>query len=506
MERRRNSAVTHDSRERQLLTEAGKLYRLGSLDQAKKICERVLKRNRGNADAFRLLGLVALKQRRWDAARAAYRKGQTLRPKDPRFKYLLAKVSVAEGRYEDSIGDFNAALRLRPDYQEALGWKAIVLERMGRFDEARTLLEPIVAAGAEDADMAEAWAKLELQEGRHGAAVDVIDRKLAQSKLSPLSRHVLTFLRGKALEKAGTYDEAFAAYEEANTALPVDFDPEAYVAGVDQMIATFTVERLQELPRSQAPSEPAVFVVGMPRSGTTLVEQILDAHPLVHGAGEITTFDDIVSELPALLRSERPYPECASDLTQAVADRLGDRYHLQTSRLARKAARIVNKSLQSYSDLGLIALLQPAAHVIHCRRDPLDNCFSCFASPLMPPRFNYSFDQRHLGVVYRQHDRLMRHWRDVLDLDIMEIGYEQLVAEPERWSRSIISFCGLDWDDRCLRPHASGRFASTLSYDQVRQPIYHSSIGRAARFERHLGALKASLLGEQEGQGTSPTG
>ncbi len=480
------------AREHQFMTEAARCYHANDVDGAEELCSQVLRRNQHSVQAHELAGLIALKKQQWSKAKQHYRWCIEHDPSDPRFVYLLAKVDTAERAYDQAIKRFNEVLRLDPEYQPALSWKAMVLERQGRFDEARAIVEPFVQRGGEDAEMAEVYAKLETHAGRLEPVIQVVERQEARTDLKPLSRQILGFCKGKALEKAGKHDAAFSAYEQANAAIGAMFDPQAYVQLVDRLIDAFSASRMASLPRGDASPVP-VFIAGMPRSGTTLVEQIIDRHPDAYGASEITNLEAIARDLPQLIGSETPWPECVAELVQRPAEGLGRQYVRNVQRMARAAKRIVNKSLENYKLLGLVNLLLPASRIIHCRRDVLDNCVSCYLSPLMPPKHAYAFDLRHIAIVYRQYERLMRHWADVLDIEVLEISYENLIADTDRWTREIIDFCGLEWDDGCLEPHKSGRVAESLSYDQVRQPIYDSSVGRWRRFEAHLGPLREEL-------------
>ncbi|MHC4588392.1 MAG: tetratricopeptide repeat-containing sulfotransferase family protein [Planctomycetota bacterium] len=457
--------------EREALTQAGRHYRQGSLEEAERLCRQVLKRNRRAADAYQLLGLVEFKRADWDKAAFNYRKGLAIKPREPRFHYLLAKISTARGRFREALPRFDKALALQDDFLPAIAWKAIALERLGDFEQARALVEPFVERGDEDADMAEVFVKLELQSGRLQPALAVIERQLEKPDLGALPREVLLFLKGRLLEDAGDFDASFEAYVQANAAQAATFDLDQYVAYVNRIVSFFSAERLETLPRAGNRSE-------------------------------ITDLEEIVGSLEKRIGSARPYPEGAAELTPPSADRLAAAYLDRTRSLARGARRVVDKNLENYKHLGLIALLFPAARIIHATRDPLDTCVSCYVSHLMPGKHAYAADQRHLAFVYRQYERLMRHWRAVLEQPILDVSYEQLIHDQAGVSRRIIEFCGLEWDDRCLRFHESGRVATTLSYDQVRRPLYTSSVARFRRFERHLGPLQ-ELLPPPRGEGPS---
>lgn len=480
--------------ERQELTRAAKLFREDAFDQAQAICARLVKRNKRSVDAMQLLGLIAFKKNEWDKATAYYQKCIAIAPHIARFHYLLAKVDTVRGHLEQAVASFDQALRLDPTDQQTIAWKAIALERKGAYAQAKSLLEPYVAAATETAEMAETFARIELAAERPRAAHDLIGRHLAKADLPELQRQVLLFLQARAVEKMGDADQAFEAYERANRSLKAAFDAAAYKKSVDRLLAAYSAENLGRMPRAKVFAGPVpIFIAGMPRSGTTLIEQIIDAHPKAHGAGEITDMERIEWQLPTLIGSSQPYPECVADLTQRDVDQLSRGYLAAIRRTAPAAKVIVNKSLEIYKHIGLIGLLLPQAKIIHCRRDPLDTCLSCFFSHLMPPRFAYACGLASLGIVYRQYERLMRRWQSIPGLDMLEVNYEEMVADQARVSQRIIDFCGLEWDNRCLRFYESGRVAMTLSYDQVRRPMYDSSIGRAKRFEKHLQPLMRAL-------------
>ena len=273
------------------------------------------------------------------------------------------------------------------------------------------------------------------------------------------------------------------------------FDAGAHERFVDDLIEAFSETELPGLARAGDTSPRPVFIAGMPRSGTTLVEQIIDAHPAALGAGEIEDLPQMSRGMQVELNAYDTYPHCVSELSQTTTDTLAARYSARLDQLGGGATRVVNKSLENYLHLGLVALICPGARVIHCRRHPLDTCLSCYMGGILPARAPYVTDLGNLGRAYRQYERLMRHWQRVLDTPILEIVYEDLVKDLEGTSRRMIDFLGLEWDERCLRYYESGRAVLTLSYAQVNKPIYTSAVGRYRHYEKHLGPLKDALAG-----------
>jgi hypothetical protein len=235
-----------------------------------------------------------------------------------------------------------------------------------------------------------------------------------------------------------------------------------------------------------------VFIVGMPRSGTTLVEQILASHPAVFGAGELDDIRQISAALPSLLGSANPYPECLAQAGQSSLTKIADRYLVHLRGLSSDARRITDKMPTNFLHLGLIELLFPQARVIHVIRHPLDTCVSCYFEEFTTTN-SYAYDLEQMGIYYKQYERIMRHWKDVLKIRMLDVRYEELVDNQENICRQMIEFCDLEWDDRVLRFYETKRDVATPSFDQVRQPLYRKSIGRWKNYERHLGPLMRVL-------------
>ena len=236
-----------------------------------------------------------------------------------------------------------------------------------------------------------------------------------------------------------------------------------------------------------------IFVIGMPRSGTTLVEQILASHPMVHGAGELQTFNDVVLEVRGPDGNTLPYPDFVPSLDRGALKAVGERYVALVRKLAPSGERVTDKMPSNYYFAGLIHLALPNAKLIHTMRDPVDTCVSCF-SKLFSAEQNHTYDLSELGRYYRHYEKLMAHWRRVLPQDrMLDVRYEDVVADLEAQARRVIAYCGLPWDDRCLAFHKTDRPVRTASATQVRQPIYASAIGRWKVYEEFLGPLLKEL-------------
>ena len=328
-------------------------------------------------------------------------------------------------------------------------------------------------------------------------------RQILADPLRPPQDHANAgFGLGKALDARGDYDGAFAAWNAANAARRRQvgpYDRSGLVRRIDRAIAQFTRAFLEQRRGWGSDSPRPVFVLGMPRSGTTLVEQILASHLDVQGCGELTDLGRIAKDLPRRIGTIQPWPDAAAALTPAVVRAAADDYLGSVlKRYPTGAARLVDKAPTNFFHIGVIVLLFPNARIVWCRRDPRDICSSIYSE-------NFGLTQKQatdladVAFFYKQHIRLMRHWVEVAGHQIYACRYEDLVTDFEPQARRLVEAVGLPWDERCLRFHEADRAVLTPSRWQVRSPIYGAAVGRWKRYERHLGPLLQGLQGELDG-------
>ena len=303
----------------------------------------------------------------------------------------------------------------------------------------------------------------------------------------------------KIANDVGRYDEAFEFAAAAGRYSGKDFDAVGLARRFEGLKKLFSAEFFAGRESSGDASKQPVFIVGMPRSGTTLTEQIIASHPQASGAGELGAFQVLAKSLgyltPSLRNKDADEGEFArrvGALREKEIHAAAGEYLSTLRRVGGDGRRIVDKMPQNFQFAGLIALLFPNAKIIHCRRNPLDTCISCFMSHFVEGH-DYSTDLEMLGSYYRQYAALMEHWRQALPIPIHEVRYRVLVADTEGEARKLIAFIGLEWDPACLRYYESKQPIFTNSRVQVRQPVYTSSVERWRRYERHIGPLKAAL-------------
>jgi tetratricopeptide (TPR) repeat protein len=488
-------SVTRSSDE-QVLRQAAEALEAGNLQHARALCEQSLARRRRNPAALYLMGCTLYALNRHDEAIRHLQQSAKLAPKNIEAFLRLGDAYLAVGNHRGALSAYEKAQKLDPASTVAVYGKAEVFDREGRHERVAKVLEPFVASGREDAAMARLVARHLWKAGRDEEAIRFLHKHLDDPSTPARRRRELYFLLGKIHEKRSEYDRAFDAYQKANEAFGEPYDPAAFRRRVDELIETYSRENLSRFARATLKAEDPVFIVGMPRTGSTLVERIIDAHPWACGIGEFFEMSHIVRGLSLTIGSTQPYPRCVREITPAVADQVATAYLEAARERAGGAERFVDKYLSNFENLGLLALILPRGRIIECQRNPMDACFSCFGEPLHPAGNRYASDLRHAGMHYRQYDRLMEHWKSVLDLPILEVNYEELTADQETISRRIIDFIGLPWNDQCLRYYELKRQIMTLSREQVDKPVYRHAVNRAERFARHLGPLKAALAGE----------
>lgn len=388
---------------------------------------------------------------------------------------------------------YRGALDNAPDDALAHAGLGGALQSQGDFAGARLALERAIEL---QPDLGWAHAALMSDRGYQPTA----DRERAMVELAaapntpPQARTHLHFALGGLYDRRAEPASAIEHFQVGNRlhAQAEPFDATRFDDRIERILQTFTRDFFAARQGFGHASDRPVFVVGMPRSGTSLVEQIVASHPQAHGAGELDDLRRIVRELPFLTGGASAFPECTADLDSAQAMALAERYLGALDARAPDAARVTDKMPFNMLWLGLVALLLPNARVIYCRREAMDNCLSCYFQ-IFSQGLRFAYDLGQLGRVYRQHERLMAHWQQCLPLDMLTVDYEALVADPERQTRRLIEFVDLPWDESCLDFHHTERNVRTASVWQVRQPVYRSSVERWRAYEPWLGPLRDGL-------------
>ncbi|HLY53014.1 MAG TPA: sulfotransferase [Steroidobacteraceae bacterium] len=442
------------------------------------------------------LGNALLAINEMHAAEAAYRDGLEIAPEHAPLHLAHAMAERSLGRLEEAAASTARALALKPDAADAVALLGSLAIDRGRFEEAEALLRKALALSP---DLPEAL--IALTAVRRMSAADAPWKAAAMRALArglPVAHAIgVHHALGKYHDDLGEPDAAFEHHRQghalARRSRP-PYDRAATSARVTRTLSAFDRQTLAQLQAAGQAGERAVFVFGMPRSGTTLAEQILASHRRVHGAGEVL-FWQFAADAELATPPEKRGAAIAA---------LGQRYLELFAALPPAIHRVVDKLPSNFRNLGLIHAALPQARFIHLERHPLDTCLSIYFQGFTAAHA-YAADLADLGHYYREYRRLMAHWRALLpSRTLLEVRYEALVDDPETWSRRMLDHIGLPWDPRCLEFHRTERAVLTASSWQVRQPIGKGSIGRWRRYERFLAPLREALgdaLGPNDAEG-----
>ena len=536
--------------------------RLGLLDQAEQYWTHALALRPNYPEAYSNLANLLIDQGEYDRAADYARRAIELSPQFADAYINLVGVETARQRYGEALRWLNALLAFAPMHAGGLAAQALTLKQLDQLDAASQAGQMAVAAAPENPEAHNAFGQVEQALGRFEPALAAYDRACtlpgtaletsllnratllmefgrtaeaqvafnaltdafpnsvqgwagqidlrrveandpAVTRLQTLlagdgrrslnDRMALHFALGKAFLDLGDSGQAFRHLDEGNRLKRATFtyDPDATSRWMAAIAATFTPALLEAKAGCGDPSGLPVFVLGMPRSGTTLIEQILASHPDVHGAGELRQMQIVVDEIGA-------FPDAVPDLPPERLRQLGATYLARVRPLASYHRHVLDKMPSNFFYAGLIRLVLPQARIIHCRRDPVDTCLSCYTK-LFGGEQAFAYDMTELGRFHRDYQALMSHWRTVLPAThFLEVDYEAVVDDLESEARRMLAFLGLPWNEGCLRFHETERPIRTASVNQVRQPLYRSSAGR---WRAHAAQLRPLLkaLGVENG-------
>ncbi len=417
-----------------------------------------------------ICGNALISLQRFEEAIAAYRRAEAAGVRDHIMFHNLGTALQVVGRSEEAAEAYRTALAIRPDFASTRRQLTATHKYESLDREAEQLEEQLKAPGLNVADRADLHMGL-----------------------------------AKIFDDLGNYGRAFFHLQAGNQHIrsTIDYSADVNADYIDAVIETFDRGFFAKRPGFGLGSEVPLFIVGMPRSGTTLVEQILASHAEVHGAGELKKLYELFGGLRQRLKPDLGMPRIARLIDRGVAGDVGREYLDYLTSFAPFARVVTDKMPFNFRVLGLVALLFPKARIIHCRRDPRDVGLSCYFARFHS-EMTFAFNLVEIGRYYRDYERLMEHWREVLHNPMLEVQYEELVADLENETRRMLAFCGLEWDERCLRYYDTERPVQTASNWQVRQPVYTSSVGRWRHYREYLEPFFVALA--IDGDGSPPSG
>ncbi len=455
----------------------------------------------GEIDPLIRLGLTHLDLGNTDMAQACFRDILSKHPRHVEAQYNLALSLERSGLNEAALEAYKQ-VPLGDHGLDLIGSQAGMLEKLGEFAAAHALLEPLIASGVAGLRALDSFGRLCRHFGDCDRAIESMEARLQSGSISEEDQRLLHFRLGTLYDRQKNYSEAFKHFESGNRKKQYRYnvaDDERYV---DKLIQMFSPEVYARIPSIEPVADVTpIFIVGMPRSGTTLVEQILASHPEVYAGDELPFITRIANTPRVYAGRTLCYPDWLPFLTQTDCEEMAQAYLSELRTLAPGARYVTDKMPHNFPFLGLMHRLFPNAPIIHCLRDPADVCLSCYFQDFASYH-NYAYDLAHLGQHFCQYQRTLAHFRETLSVPIFESQYESLVDDPEVRSRALLEHCGLSWDERCLRFYESDRKSKTASYDQVRQPIYKRSSQRWRNYEQYLQPLFDALASVPVNTGT----
>ena len=507
----------------QEIKDAMKLQEDGKLDEARQQAKKILREDPGNINALNLMGGICMAQDAPNDAEAflrkavglapdfavgwsvlsaslkaqgnfeeaieALEKALSLEPRNAEGHSSLGNLLTAWGKEERALASYETALAIKPDLASALLSKGHVLKTMGNLDDA---IRAYRASAKARPDLGEIyWSLANLKTFRFDPdEVEFMQTQLDSGKLTDESELHFCYSLGKYFEDQKDYPKAFEYYTQGGAIKRknVIFDPVEYVNQTDKIIEVFTHEFFEKR-ASFGYSDPApILIVGLPRSGSTLIEQILSSHSQVDGTAELSDLMMLGNKTGQNRFDKLKFPESLVDIDADNIEDLGKEYIERTFHHRQGAPYFTDKMPNNFPHVGFLHLILPNAKVIDARRHPLDSCFGTFKQ-LFAKGQPFSYDLFDLGQYYNSYIRLMEHWDHVLPGKVLRVQYEDNVADQENQARRMIEHCGLEWEDQVLRFYETERAVKTASSEQVRQPIYNKSVNSWKRYETELADL-----------------
>jgi tetratricopeptide (TPR) repeat protein len=514
--------------ERRKVARAAELQREGRLEEAEILYREVIRDYPSNVDAMRMLGRIALSLKRLpDAERlfrqavtiapdfvgawldlgralkdqndhleamACYRRVTALQPDNPQGHFMLASVLAPAGRTYEAIDSYERAVALEPEHPGALLGLGHVLKTVGRQEEAVQAYRDCIRRRPDNGGSY--WSLANLKTYRlSDDDIAAMEHYVEMDGLNDTSRVNFLFALAKAYEDRGDFGRAWEYYSTGNATQRMNeyYDPVQTETVHDQIVEVFDTGLLRKFEGSGDPDSSPIFIVGLPRSGSTLIEQILASHSAVEGTSELPYLGRVVTSLNRNRADGINYPQAVRELGAEHFAALGRDYLNRAGRhRVEGARRFIDKMPNNFSTIGFLQLILPQAKIIDARRHPLDSCLSCFRQ-LFARGQSFTYDLTDIGEYFLQYERMMDHWHEVLPGRVLTVQYEDLVRDFETNMHRLLEYCELPFEEACLRFYETDRPVRTASSEQVRQPIYTASIGFWRNYDDKLAELKEVL-------------
>jgi tetratricopeptide (TPR) repeat protein len=497
------------------------------LEDAEKLLREILTRNSDDIKALRMLGNIAMETGRLRPARKMLKRAVELQPSfiagwndlanlfmkqdlydqaldavqhaldiEPKMVHswvVRGNILTRAQRNEDSLEAYRQALELSPRSTGALSGMGHVLKTIGRQEESIEAFRKCISFHPAHGEAY--WSLANLKTFKfEKEEVQVMAKMIEKKELADEPKVNFFLALGKHYENEMDYDQAFEHYRRGNELRREHeiYDPVMTQVVHDRIIEAFDREFLEQREDWGKPDPGPILIVGLPRSGSTLIEQILASHSMVEGTMELPDLSRLTAELSKRSPGRTEYPEAVKNLDQEAVRSMGQSYLKSTMRYRTDKAYFIDKMPNNFPHIGFLHLILPNARIIDARRHPLDSCLGSYKQLFFKGQ-SFTYEQFELGHYYLQYRRMMDHWREVLPGKVLDVHYEQMVDDQENQTRRLLDYCGLPWEDQCLRFYETERAINTASSEQVRQPIYKGALNFWRNYESHLGELIETL-------------
>lgn len=408
-------------------------------------------------------------------------------PESSRLFLMLGSSHLSLQDIDNAEKHLTKSHELSHDNFDAIVGLANIKYLRKQYDQALDLLEPILDSKFCPFSALLVYSQLASVNQHQQSAISRLS-KTPDNSIPPVQQTAKYFALGRLNDELGEYNSAFQNYKTGNTLCQQNYDKQSYDKYFDAIIKSFTPELIDNLKRIKKDSRRLIFIVGMPRSGTSLLEQILASHPEVYGAGELNTLNEIIKQLPARQQVSSSYPHFSNELTEENIETTALHYINHIDSIDKEHQFVTDKMPDNFQYLGLINILFPEAKIIHCSRNAYDICLSCYFQHFTG-HYPYAYNLDNLGHYYNHYNQLMSHWKKTLSIPVFDVVYEDLVVNSEEVVRDLLNFCELEYSQQCLSFDKSSRAVTTASAHQASQPLYQKSISRWKNYGSYLEPL-----------------
>ena len=467
--------------------------------KAFSLCQDALSLNENNTDAKKLyltickkLGNENLLNSVFHQAEFYFNSALKYLKNDPGLLYKLVLTLRSSGKILESITIAQKIVDIDPSHVRAQAHIASSYELIGEIEKGNKLIEALITDFPNHPLVNIVYAQYTLRAKKQDEGINALSDLLKNHKLNKEDLNSALMLLGNLHDSIQQYEQAFRYFKQANDMLDTSYNPASYTDYISSIINYFSIENFPNIIQSDIASDELIFIVGMPRSGTSLIEQIISSHSSVYGAGELPYVNKLANSMQTSESLSSPFPECLNEISSQSMTALASKLIADVREEKTDKPKISDKMPHNFQHIGLIHKLLPNAKFINCVRDPRDTCLSIYFQSFAGYH-PYASNLKALGKHYREYERLMNHWSNNLNIPILTVSYENVVSDTRIEVEKILNFLELPWEESCLEFHKQKRLVATASYNQVNKKIYNKSIHRWKNYEKNIQDLIDSL-------------